>query len=291
MCSVVIPCRNRHKSLLSAVRSAATMPIINEVIIVDDGSIPSITARSFSAIRGAEKIKIISNSRAKGAQGARVSGALYAKNDIVVFLDSDDVLLCQGVIDLYDALVADQDSALVYGNVTSAHWSSDFLQLTGDVYRQVLKNLSLCCFSGIVARKSRVPWDELDLYLPAWQDDDFTLTVSRRHKIKFVHTYSAWMGGSGDSISSSKRKQLIGLTRMLKKWGCEIKKEFGWKMLVLWRIRQGALAFFALSQLLSSKSQKFRGFGYMLTKGSRVAWRIGEYLIERVRHHFDRIYA
>lgn len=291
MCSVVIPCKNRVDVLLRAVKSALDISIINEIIIVDDLSSPRLSLDIFNRIPNRQKLRIIENVNYPGAQGARVSGAEAANNDIILFLDSDDTLISYGVFELYDVILSSQNIALAYGNVKSGGWVSDFLQVNGDGYRQALKNLSLCCYCGMMVRRSLVPWNELDLTLPAWQDDDFVLCVSRSNKVTFVDTYTACIHGSGDSISSSKHKQFVGLSKLLSKWKSELIREFGYSWLAIWRIRQISLFLYSCGQFFNSTTHQnyfLRRFFHML---GRMSEYLGNFFLNRVRRHFDRIYA
>ena len=290
-CSVIIPCKNREKVLSRAVESALKINFVNEVIIVDDFSSREIKHQAFEHLAFSEKIEIFLNSKKPGAQGARVTGAEKAKNDFLFFLDSDDILIEDGIKLLFSSLETSSDIALVYGNITWNNSKSDFYRVDGYAYINILKNLCLCPFSGLGVRKSLVPWSKLELSLPSWQDDDFVLTVSQREKVKFVDTTSAVMFGSGDSISISKYRQYRGLALLLKKWRSEILTHLGWRRLFLWRIRQLTLILFATAQLL----EKSRANGGRPKKLFRlveiIVVRAGNFMLRKVRCHFDRIYA
>lgn len=89
--SVIIPVRNRPKSLIRAIQSvqAQTYPV-EEIIIVDDESTDSTLDVARTASHADTRIKIIANSKRQGAAAARNSGVALAKSDWVAFLDSDD---------------------------------------------------------------------------------------------------------------------------------------------------------------------------------------------------------
>jgi len=236
-CSVVIPCRDRHDRVARAVASAATIPFVSEVIVVDDGSSPPLTADLFHA----DRVRVVPNRLTPGAQGARVTGGLEARGDVILFLDSDDVLVADGVRRLHERLRSDDGTAMTYGNARRGGRVTDYLRLEGHAFRAVLKNLSLCPFSGLMVRKAAVPWGTLDLTLPAWQDDDFVLTVSKGGAVAFVDTVVATMELTGDAISRSRAKQLAGLTALVDKWRPDILRELGAPRLWLWRVRRLAL--------------------------------------------------
>ena len=290
-CSVVIPCKNLHKIISRAVESALKIGFVNEVIVVDDFSSPRISIKIFEDLPFYEKLRILPNFGNGGAQSARVSGAKIANNDILFFLDSDDILIEEGISVLFEHLRSNLDLAMVYGNVKMGNSQSDFLRVEGNAFDLILKNLCLCPFSGLGVRKSLVPWGELDLTLPSWQDDDFVLTVAKKNKIRFLDTIVASMVCSSDSISVSKYRQYRGLTILLRKWRKDILDVFGWPRFFLWRIRQLALAFLSLSQFLQKRANTRSIYCKLIRRMEILAWRIGEFLIRRVRRYFDRIYA
>lgn len=236
-CTVVIPCRNRHDRIVRAVSSALSVPVVTEVIVVDDRSSPPIEPALF----GDARVRVVPNALAAGAQGARVTGARAASAGVILFLDSDDLLVADGVMRLYERLRADEELALVYGDFRAGARRLHVLPLDGHCFRSVLKNLSLCPFSGLMVRAALVPWSELDLTLPAWQDDDFVLTVAERHRIAFVEAVVAEITTEADSISRSRRRQLAGLRQLLGKWRPAMLRELGRRRLALWRLRELAL--------------------------------------------------
>lgn len=227
----------------------------------------------------------------KGAQGARITGALASKNDFVLFLDSDDLLIEDGVTKLYQVLNNNSDLAFVYSNVLHDNKTSDFLRINGDGFHSVLKNLSLCSFSGLMTRKSLVQWDDLDQSLPAWQDDDFCLTICRFHNVKFVDTLSARMRVSVDSISISKQKQFIGLALLINKWRHDLLREFGIVRLLLWRVRLLSLFLFVVAEDMRSSTDHTGFVRFLFNISSYILNLIGKLIRIFVRPFFDRCYV
>lgn len=86
--TVVIPTHDRpelRRALDSVVRQSHPGPI--EVVVVFDGTdpvLPEVPARRAFTVRG------MRNDRSPGAAGARNSGILAARHDLVAFLDDDD---------------------------------------------------------------------------------------------------------------------------------------------------------------------------------------------------------
>lgn len=91
--SIIIPTFNSNKSLaytLSHIRHACTNEnnINLECIVVDDASVEP-ASRVFRSFQKKIDLKFIRNSQNKGAGFSRYRGAKNAKNEILVFLDSD----------------------------------------------------------------------------------------------------------------------------------------------------------------------------------------------------------
>lgn len=118
--SVVIPVFNRAQLISKAIDSVLAQTFSDhEIIIIDDGSTDGSgdIARNYSSGR----IKCIRIEHS-GTASARNRGIKEAKGKYISFLDSDDTLEPSALADLYEALEADADAGLAYG---------DF-KLTGD---------------------------------------------------------------------------------------------------------------------------------------------------------------
>jgi len=89
--SVVIPCKDRERSILRCLKSVYAQTLSPyEVIMVDDGS-------SDATVENVKKdfpdVVIISNKESKGGAMARNQGASRATGQFIAFLDSDDAWL------------------------------------------------------------------------------------------------------------------------------------------------------------------------------------------------------
>lgn len=98
--SIIIPTKNRPKSLVAAVRSArAAIPAGGEIIVVDDGS--RIPAREALAGHVGAETTVIDNLGQWGPSAARNAGLKRTSQPIVLFLDDDDLMIsgyCQRVL-------------------------------------------------------------------------------------------------------------------------------------------------------------------------------------------------
>ena len=291
--TVVIPTKNRYEQTINAVRSAVKSPYIDEIIIVDDGSNFNLDLYYIGCSEFKNSnVKILNNYLLSGAQGSRMTGILEASSDIILFLDSDDLLVSENVEKLFNVISSDQQIVLTYGKIKFGNTISNWLILNGNCYSYVLKNLSLCPFSGLFIRKSLIDWSQLTLALPAWQDDDLCILASRSGKLAFVDEIIAENNLSDDSISRSYFKQYTGLVILLKKYKSEIIKTCGLHRLFLWRLRQISLYFFVLSEKILEKSNKsnflIKTPFIVISNSLKV---IGKSLSVFLRIFFDRIYC
>lgn len=109
--TIIIPTYNRSAKTRRAIESVISQSRLpSEIIIVDDGSIPSFTFREISKV----KITIIRHEKNLGPSAARNTGLKAADTDWVSFLDSDDWLLPDS-LKWRMAVIDDTDSFKIYG--------------------------------------------------------------------------------------------------------------------------------------------------------------------------------
>ncbi len=89
--SIIIPTKNRPDFLRTAVLSALNAcGSEDEVLVVDDGG--SICAIDSLSMVTDERLKVYVNKGVAGCSGARNEGVGLARNELIFFLDDDDVL-------------------------------------------------------------------------------------------------------------------------------------------------------------------------------------------------------
>jgi glycosyltransferase involved in cell wall biosynthesis len=111
--SVIIPTLNRFSMLLEAVESclSQTLPP-SEIIISDNGSTDETVGFAWPTT-----VKLVQEQR-PGAGAARKAGLRVAKEPLVFFLDSDDILVPEGLAILYD-LLTNKDALLAHGSIAN----------------------------------------------------------------------------------------------------------------------------------------------------------------------------
>jgi glycosyltransferase involved in cell wall biosynthesis len=100
--SVIIPTYNRAHFLPGIIHSLLSQPYINlEIVIVDDGSIDQ-TAQVVERLQMEPRPKDLSlryiKQSNRGASAARNHGVQQSRGDYILFADSDDVFLSNGIV-------------------------------------------------------------------------------------------------------------------------------------------------------------------------------------------------
>ena len=122
--SIVVPTRNRRVLLADAIASIAPLAVLGavEVIVADDGSTDGtgqfIESHPMSDSQS-EGIRLLysGTEERRGAQAARNRGVSLARGRSVMFLDSDDVLIADGIAALVNRLETDSTLDFVHGKI------------------------------------------------------------------------------------------------------------------------------------------------------------------------------
>ncbi len=121
MISVVIPVFDRDGSLLRAIDSVMRQPgvagLVDEVVVVDDGSTIDMAAL-LTEMAGPVPLRLIRHEHNRGVCAAKNTGVRSARGRYVILLDSDDVLLDGVLPRLDERLRHDGPDALFCQSVT-----------------------------------------------------------------------------------------------------------------------------------------------------------------------------
>ena len=120
MISFICPTYNRASLLDACVAPFKDFECLDiEFLIVDDcstDSTPEVVER-IQARHGAEKIRYFRLEKNSGAQAARNKGIAEAQCDFLMFVDSDDVLVPNGLVQVLERLQSTADLDYAYGKV------------------------------------------------------------------------------------------------------------------------------------------------------------------------------
>jgi glycosyltransferase involved in cell wall biosynthesis len=112
--SVVIPCFNDGATVADAVRSVAAQKP-GEIVVVNDGSTDGVTLRVLEDIDGRDA-RVIHQENG-GLSRARMRGVAETSGRYVLVLDADDELYPGALSRMVGALDADEELALVWGDI------------------------------------------------------------------------------------------------------------------------------------------------------------------------------
>jgi len=293
--SVIIPTFNRSKTLVRAINSVLNQTYKDiEIIVVDDAS----TDNTFQVIESfvrSGKVRYIKHKARQGAQAARITGIINSTGEYIAFLDSDDELLPNSLEVRLEALYSSGfDSALIYGDVLLDNGKViQFKRLYGNVYKYLLKELSLCPYSVMMIPKRCFDITGFpDPQFPSWQDDDMVLTIGKFFPVIHCGHVVAKMHTSTDSITKNKRKLYIGCKMMVEKYKNDIIKYHGRKRLLLWYLRifrSWLISRYAEMEEKTSNTNLFLKYFY---KTYSIILRISSAILTRfLRLFFDNIYG
>ena len=83
--TVIIPALNEEKTILKVVQTALSSQFVDEVVVVDDGSVDNTAEK----VRGVAKVVVVSHEQNLGKGRAIKTGIENASNEILLFLDAD----------------------------------------------------------------------------------------------------------------------------------------------------------------------------------------------------------
>ncbi len=231
--SVILPTYNRSRSLRAAIDSVLRQSYADlELIVVDDASTEDIEGLVRNI--GDPRIRYVRRPQNGGAAAARNSGLAVAAGEFIAFQDSDDLWLPDklerqmallgrlpddvGVVTGGKLLYGrDAHFNFGHGKVAYAPAPETILRLDEDQVGHLLTENRLSLQNALFKR-SHVPdavW--FDPTTRANEDWDFAIRLVQRTRM-YEDIEPVVVGFmSPDSISSNRRKQMIGVLRIMKK--------------------------------------------------------------------------
>lgn len=223
--SVIIPARNRGKTLQKCLNSVLKQTYSpSEIIVVDDGSSDN-TKEVVAQYRnkGVVYARLLSG---KGAQAARNYGVKIATHDWIAFQDSDDLWL-EEKLSVQVASLSERAFAkniVVHGNgikrieSTSEETLINVKHTEGYCYAQLLINPAPMFPSILVSKKALFDIGGLDCDCHAYQEWDTAIRLAKY--CEFIHIRKplfVWVWHSGETISKDTRRSVLGYNYVLDK--------------------------------------------------------------------------
>lgn len=186
--SAVICVYNEEKTIKNVIRSVYESLIINEIIVINDGSTDN-TKKIIEQISLEIKITAIHFDKNKGKGYAMAVGVENATNEIIAFIDADQTKIIPGYIDLMTSLLVQNGNDMVLGYTTTSFLNLNINPLkilTGE--RTLYKKNIIPILDKM--KKSRFGVETL-LYLHYASMDKkikYTKLVGLKHKDKYKKT-------------------------------------------------------------------------------------------------------
>lgn len=221
--SIIIPVHNREKTLQICIDSILSQTNKNyELILVDDHSTDNSVKIIKDYCKLDKRIVLVEQpDSSHGAQAARQAGVMAAKNEWLMFNDSDDTWVSEK-IEKQEAVLAeysfDPDVCLysncILYNINSREetlWNLPVISLQSSFKDLLLSSgpmfQSLCCSKTLLMKAGGI-----DVDVPAYQEWDTSLLLAK-HGGKFVKIAQPlfkYYVGAPDAISKSCAKDLMG---------------------------------------------------------------------------------
>lgn len=270
--SIIIPTYNRADTINNTINSVLEQKGCSfEIIIVDD----------CSSDNTKEVIKKHNNNQVfyyrldlnSGPQVARNYGAKKACSELLVFLDSDDLLLSDSLSKRINYFNSNPNCESAYSNYKvsfNTKKNNDYIKKINHKklsYKDVLTSLSLVPTSAFIMKKhifNKI--NGFDERLPSCQDDDIMIRCFEKNTCHFTPIYSCLIiHHSGQRISDFENLS-IGKTKLLDKFEQEILSVVGKSTLIKHFINN------AIDYLFLKKIKMFRIMFLKVKIYTRISW-------------------
>lgn len=251
--SIVIPTRNRARSLPACIDSIACQSYpAAEIIVVDDGS--SDNTEQVVAEYDNMRVRYARLEGGQGAQAARNHGVALARHDWIAFQDSDDLWLPNKLQAQVNALCESGFGrfAVVHSDGRRRDESSGSEEdiriphTAGKCHRQLLLQAGPMFPSLLVPKWALLEAGGLDDQCPSYQEWDTAIRLSRI--CSFVHVRQPlfiWNWHGGDTISKDFSRDLRGFDYVILQHREEIIATHGitaWRRLKIYNVARALSA-------------------------------------------------
>lgn len=257
--SVIIPCYNSGKFLRACIESVLQQKEVDcEIIVVDDGSTDdtALVAKSFSQ-------GVYQHQTNKGPSAARNAGIALSKGEYLVFLDADDLLVPDGLINNWKALQPSPEAAFVSGAhevrylPAGQSWRVGHIP-AGSGYEALLQRNYIGMPGSVMFRRWVFDHHRFPEQIRYCEDYQLYLSIARHHPIMahdgLVAVYQLHEANATNQYS----KLLLGALQVLKEQESQLRSESEWLALlkgqVFWKSYYGEKIFdHLLTQLYSNQ--------------------------------------
>lgn len=228
--TVIIPTYKRDTLMMErAINSVINQTYSNwELIVIDDNGIKSeFCAKNEEFInkyKDDKRIRYFKHDINKGANEARNTGIKISKGELIAFLDSDDKWVDNKLEMVVNAYEKCPDN---YGVIFSSYYIvgkrgisiDNQTKSKGNIfYKEIYKDNVSPTSAVVVKRKCFDKVGCFDKNLPARQDYDMWLRISRYYKFYFIDKPLSYIYRDGhEAISSNYKKHIEGTEIVLKK--------------------------------------------------------------------------
>ena len=223
--SVVIPMYNREKTIecaISSVLKQTVQPL--EIIVVDDGSTDGSVGIVQRLCRENQRIRLRRLKKNRGAQVARNCGIRAAKGEWVLFLDSDDELMCNALQFLAEAAEKNPGYDVYYGdyyrreNNKRRYINCRMNGKNGNFFQTILFSSKVLFQNSLVRKSALEEIGLLDPHVPAYQEWDTHIRLSRNHRYYYVNKpVFIYNLHEGETISKNGKKDINGFRYVMMK--------------------------------------------------------------------------
>jgi glycosyltransferase involved in cell wall biosynthesis len=228
--SVVIPTYNRAHFLGKAIDSVLSQSYKNlEVIVIDDNSVDN-TTELVSGYKD-KRVKYVKNSANRGCIRARNQGIEQAKGDYIQFLDSDDELFSskfEKQLEHFQALP--NEVGLIYCGFCYASGKTGQIikyispKLYGNVHNRLFEKNLFPIHAPIIRKECFEKCGIFDATLPACEDWDLWIRISRYYKFAFVPDILAKYNIHGKQKSTEVESVIRARERIAEKYRGELSR-------------------------------------------------------------------
>lgn len=137
---------NKEKYLKSFISSIQNQDLKDfEIILIDDCSIDK-SIQIVNEFQNKDKrIKLIKNIKNQGALNSRFKGAMFSKGEYIIFVDSDDIVLKEGISNSYKHIKNNNLDMVefhsIYDNLTQININRNYYKFRDIIYQPILSHV------------------------------------------------------------------------------------------------------------------------------------------------------